>query len=80
MIITIAAATMMYAWSPAWYHWFKFSVPKGGDVVSQVRMLYNLKCVVVAPTGVGRVVQDHVRGDTKQGTHLSLLRSLNWCH
>jgi hypothetical protein len=26
MISTIAEATMMYAWSPDWYHWFKLVV------------------------------------------------------
>jgi hypothetical protein len=26
MINTIADAIKMYAWSPDWYHWFKFSV------------------------------------------------------
>jgi hypothetical protein len=25
MINTIADAIKMYAWSPDWYHWFKFS-------------------------------------------------------
>jgi len=25
MTSTMAEAMMMYAWSPDWYHWFKFS-------------------------------------------------------
>lgn len=44
MIKTMAEATMMKAWSPDWYHWFKFSVTVDLSRVSHLRLTSERRC------------------------------------